>query len=124
LGELLGKWTEAQDNHELMHHLQSHGVAAGAVLTAADLVANPHLRERGYLEEFENINAPHVGPRTYAGRPFRMAGIPLAIGHVAALGEHNEALLRELASLSDPEIASLAEQGVISSRPLPDETPP
>ncbi|HJN85581.1 MAG: CoA transferase [Dehalococcoidia bacterium] len=124
LGELLGKWTETQDDQELMHHLQGHGMAAGAVLTAEDLVANPHLRERGYLEEFENVNAPHAGPRTYAGRPFRMPGVPLAIRHVASLGEHNEALLRELANLTDSEIASLADQGIISSRPLPNEAPP
>jgi formyl-CoA transferase len=124
LGELLGKWTETQDDQELMHHLQTHGVAAGAVLTAADLVADPHLRERGYMEEFENVDAPRVGPRNYPGRPFRMPGISMAIRHVAALGEHNEALLRDLANLSGSEIDGLAEQGIISRRPLPDEPAP
>ena len=124
LGNLLSEWTQTQDDQELMNHLQSNGVAAGAVLTAADLVANSHLGERGYIEEFENVNAPQAGPRKYAGRPFRMEGVSFAIRHVAALGEHNVETLRDVAGLSDDEIATLANEGIISTQPLPTETPP
>jgi crotonobetainyl-CoA:carnitine CoA-transferase CaiB-like acyl-CoA transferase len=87
-------------------------------------VTNPHLGERDYIEEFENVNAPQAGPRNYAGRPFRMPGIPFAIRHAAALGEHNVETLRDVAGLSDEEIATLANEGVISTQPLPTETPP
>ena len=124
LNDLLSGWTQTQDDQELMNHLQSNGVAAGAVLTAEDLVTNPHLGERDYIEEFENVNAPQAGPRKYAGRPFRMPGIPFAIRHAAALGEHNVETLRDVAGLSDEEIATLANEGVISTQPLPTETPP
>ena len=124
LGDLLSEWTQTQDDQELMNHLQSNGVAAGAVLTAEDLVANPHLGERGYIEEFENVNAPQAGPRKYAGRPFRMEGLSFSIRHVAALGEHNVETLRDVAGLSDDEIATLANEGIISTQPLPTETPP
>ena len=124
LGDLLSEWTQTQDDQELMNHLQSNGVAAGAVLTAEDLVANPHLGERGYIEEFENVNAPQAGPRKYAGRPFRMEGVSFAIRHVAALGEHNVETLRDVAGLSDEEIATMAYEGVIFTQPLPTETPP
>ena len=124
LNDLLSGWTQTQDDQELMNHLQSNGVAAGAVLTAEDLVTNPHLGERDYIEEFENVNAPQAGPRKYAGRPFRMPGIPFAIRHAAALGEHNVETLRYVAGLSDEEIATLANEGVISTQPLPTETPP
>jgi benzylsuccinate CoA-transferase BbsF subunit len=124
LGDLLADWTQTRDDQELMSHLQSNGVAAGAVLTAEDLVANPHLEERGYIEEFENVNAPLAGPRKYAGRPFRMPGVSFAIRNVAALGEHNVETLRDVAGLSDDEIATLANEGIISTQPLPTETPP
>ena len=124
LGDLLSEWTQTQDDQELMNHLQSNGVAAGAVLTAEDLVANPHLGERGYIEEFENVNAPQAGPRKYAGRPFRMEGVSFAIRHVAALGEHNVETLRDVAGLSNDEITTLANEGIISTQPLPTETPP
>jgi benzylsuccinate CoA-transferase BbsF subunit len=124
LGDLLSEWTQTQDDQELMNHLQSNGVAAGAVLTAEDLVANPHLGERGYIEEFENVNAPQAGARKYAGRPFRMEGVSFAIRHVAALGEHNVETLRDVAGLSNDEITTLANEGIISTQPLPTETPP
>ena len=124
LGELLSGWTQTKDDQELMNHLQSNGVAAGAVLTAEDLVADPHLAKRGYIEEFENVNAPQAGPRKYAGRPCRMPGISFTIRHVAALGEHNVETLRDVAGLSDEEVATLANDGIISTQPLPTETPP
>jgi formyl-CoA transferase len=107
-----------------MIHLQENGVSAGAVLTAEDLVANPHLQEREYIEEFVNVNAPQAGPRKYAGRPFRMPGVSMGIHSVAALGEHNEEILREIAGLSGEEIAALADDGIISNLPLPTESRP
>ena len=124
LGGHLSDWTQTQDNQELMDHLQSNGLTAGAVLTAEDLVANPHLQARDYIEEFENVNAPQAGPRKYAGRPFRMPGIPMAIRNVAALGEHNEEILRDIAGLSVGEITALAEDGIISNLPLATESRP
>ena len=124
LGEHLSVWTQTQDDQELMDQLQSNGVTAGAVLTAEDLVADPHLEERGYIEEFENANAPQAGPRKYAGRPFRTPGIDMSIRNVAALGEHNKDILMDIAVLSDEEINVLAEEGIISSQPLPGESRP
>ena len=121
LDELLGTWTADQDNQELMRLLQDHGVAAGAVLTAAELVSNVHLKERCYLEEFDNLNAQLVGPRVYAGRPFRIPGIPMTIRNVAILGEHNLEVLRNIAGLSEVEIKGLAEDGIISTRPRSSE---
>jgi benzylsuccinate CoA-transferase BbsF subunit len=117
LDEQIGQWTETRDNEALMHLLQAHGVPAGAVLTARDLVANPHLRERGYFEVFTNENAPRVGLRVYAGRPFRIPNIPEALTLVSALGQHNVEILREVAKLSAQEIQQLLDGGIIATRP-------
>ncbi|MCI0794632.1 MAG: CoA transferase [Chloroflexi bacterium] len=124
LEQLLGQWTSAQDAQPLMDHLQEHGVAAGAVFTAEELVANRHLRERGYLQEFHNEHAPRTGARIYAGRPFRIPRIPAGIRHLAALGEDNAHILRDLAGLDDEEIESLAQEGIVSTRPKPSEPAP
>ena len=124
LDENLGRWTAGQDDQELMQKLQSQGVSAGAVFTAQDLANNLHLDERGFFSEFDNPNAPRVGPRKYAGRPFRDPGIPMAITSAAALGEHNGAVLREVAGLSAAEIESLAVSGVIATTPRPEEQSP
>jgi benzylsuccinate CoA-transferase BbsF subunit len=113
----LEEWTATHDNEALTHLLQAHGVPAGAVLTARDLVTNPHLRERGYFEVFTNENAPRVGPRVYAGRPFHIPNIPEALRLVSALGQHNVQILREVARLSDAEIQQLLEADVIATRP-------
>jgi benzylsuccinate CoA-transferase BbsF subunit len=123
LDELLAQWTATQEDHTLMHLLQLHGVPAGSVYTARDLVADPHLHQRGYFEVFTNANAPQVGPRVYAGRPFRIPTMPLSLHLVSALGQHNLQILRDVAGLSEAEIQQLAEAGVIASRPR-ETTPP
>ena len=123
LDELLGQWTAARDDQEVMHLLQEHGVPAGAVLTARDLVSNPHLMERSYFDLFNSENAPRIGPRVYAGRPFRIPRNPVALRHVSTLGEHNLQILRDIAELPDLEIGRLVEEGVIATRPRAIEPP-
>ena len=117
LDQHLGLWTSTRDNQEVMHLLQEHGVPAGAVNTAQDLVADPHLNERSYFDVFDNPNAPRVGSRVFAGRPFRIPQIPVSMRMVSALGQHNMHALREIAGLSDEEIDRLVEQGVVSTLP-------
>jgi len=116
----IAEWTEPQDDKALQRVLQAHGVCAGAVLTAEDLVNDPHLKQREFIQTIERAG----GLRTYAGRPFRMPGLSMAIRHAADLGEHNEVVLREVAGLSPEEISTLAKDGVISSRPKADEKAP
>ena len=123
LDEQLESWTESYDNVALMHLLQAHRVAAGAVLTARDLVIDPHLREREYFEVFTNANAPRVGVRVYAGRPFRIPNIPEALSLVSALGQHNGQILREVAKLSEPEMQQLLSAGIIATQPKEAEKP-
>jgi benzylsuccinate CoA-transferase BbsF subunit len=116
----IGEWTAAQDARELMRSLQGQGVRAGAVMTAADLVEDPHLKHREFIQTIQRAG----GPRTYAGRPFRIPGMSMAIRHTADLGEHNEKVLREVAGLSNEEISALAANGIISNRPRPGEKAP
>jgi benzylsuccinate CoA-transferase BbsF subunit len=120
LDRQVADWTATQDDKELAQLLQAHGVCAGAVLTAADLVDDPHLKRREFIQTIERAG----GLRTYAGRPFRMPGLSMAIRHVAALGEHNDEVLRDVAGLSREEISALAKDGVISSRPRAEERAP
>jgi benzylsuccinate CoA-transferase BbsF subunit len=124
LDEDLASWTATQDDQELMRELQNRGISAGAALTASDLVNDPHLKERGFLLEFDNPNCPQVGPRVFAGRPFRTPGIPMMIRNTAGLGEHNEEVLRDVAGLSKDEIEDLTREGVISTRPKSEESLP
>ena len=70
LHRLLAGWTAPQDRFDLEGRLQASGIPAVAVLSAADLLHSPHLRERGYFEFDEHPQAP---PSPFAGfgwRPF------------------------------------------------------
>ena len=123
LDKQLAAWTATQDDQALMALLQAQGICAGAVLTAADLVQNPHLRQRGFLQDYDREGTPTVGVRTYAARPFRVPGVPMAIRHTAKMGEHNSAVLQQV-GLSSSEITALAEQNVTFTRPRVGEKAP
>jgi benzylsuccinate CoA-transferase BbsF subunit len=116
----LAEWTATREDKNLMRTLQANGVCAGAVLTAGDLVEDPHLAHREFIQLIRRAG----GLRTYAGRPFRIPGVSTAIRHTADLGEHNESVLREVAGLAPGEIDALAAGGVISQRPKPEERAP
>jgi crotonobetainyl-CoA:carnitine CoA-transferase CaiB-like acyl-CoA transferase len=107
-----------------MRELQNLGIRAGAALTAQDLVNDPHLKERSYFLKFHDPRRSEVGPRVFAGRPFRIPGIPMEIHSAAALGEHNEEILRDVSGLSKGEIDELAREGVIFTSPKPEEPEP
>jgi benzylsuccinate CoA-transferase BbsF subunit len=119
----LEQWTMAHEAQAVMHLLQAHGVPAGAVQTARDLVADPHLQERGYFDVFTNANAPRVGPRVYAGRPFRSARFAPAMSLVSALGQHNVQILRDVAQLTTTDMQQLVAAGVIATRPQEADKP-
>jgi benzylsuccinate CoA-transferase BbsF subunit len=120
----IAQWTAQYNDQELTHLLQQHGVAAGAVLTAQDLVTNLHLRQRQYFDVFTNEQAPRVGPRVYAGRPFRCSAMPVRLHLVSALGQHNLQVLREVAELSDADIQRLIDAEIIAAQPRDMTKPP
>ncbi|MSQ16660.1 MAG: CoA transferase [Dehalococcoidia bacterium] len=124
LDDHLATWTATQDDQVLMRRLQDRGVPAGSALTAKDLVGDPHLQARGFLQEYDNPGCPQVGRRVYAGRPFRTPELPMAIRDSATLGEHNHQVLREVGGLSEDEIEELAREAVISTRPGAEERAP
>ena len=124
LDELVAEWTAAHDDLELARDLQQQGITAGSAMTAQDLVNDPHLQQRGFLWEYENPQAPSVGPRVFAGRPFRDPQVPMTLRRVAGLGEDNHAVLQEIGGLSDAEIEELAQENVVFGAPKSGERAP
>ena len=70
LHRLLSEWTGSQDRFELADRLQAVGVPAVAVLSAADQLQSPHLRERGYFEFDEHPQAPGSPFAGFGWQPF------------------------------------------------------
>lgn len=117
LDALIGKWTGGCDNIELAEMLQSHGIKAGAVLDAAELVDDPHLRERGFFEEIEH---PEAGKHILPGVSWKMSRTPGRVERPApCFGEHNRYVFDVLLGMSDKEIEELAREGVTAEAPLP-----
>ena len=64
LDRIVSNWTGALEHYEVMNILQKAGIAAGAVLNAAELVVDPQLNERGY---FEMVHHPEAGSHKLLG---------------------------------------------------------
>jgi crotonobetainyl-CoA:carnitine CoA-transferase CaiB-like acyl-CoA transferase len=116
LDEMIEAWTRQYTHNEVMHLLQKAGVPAGAVLDAAELMSDKHLRERDFFWEMDH---PDVGLRKYCALPIKLLHTPAKKRRAApCLGEHNEYVLGDLLGLTRAEIDQLEENGVIGTRPL------
>jgi benzylsuccinate CoA-transferase BbsF subunit len=108
---IIAKSTVGFTSEELMATLQEHGVPAGAVLNAADIVStDPQLRHRGH---WRRLNHREMGPMLYNGLPFQFAN--QALGPYTAaplLGEHTTQICKELLCMSDENIADLRAKSV------------
>ncbi|MEA1959524.1 MAG: CoA transferase [Chloroflexota bacterium] len=114
---LIQEWTANYDHIELADMLQSYNIRAGAVLDAAELARDPHLNERGFLEEAAH---PEAGRHVMPGVSWRMSRTPGRIERPApCFGEHNRYVFGELLGMSDAEIERLAREGVTAEAPLP-----
>ena len=81
------------------------------VLSLDEVVADPHVRERGLTVEFEDAR---VGRVTQVGIAPRLLGTPGAVRRPsAAFGEHTDEVLAELGH-DAAQVASLRERGVVA----------
>jgi crotonobetainyl-CoA:carnitine CoA-transferase CaiB-like acyl-CoA transferase len=113
----LNEWTAKHDNVELAKVLQSHGIKAGAVLNAAGMINDPHLKQRGF---FQKVEHPEAGRHIMPGISWKMSRTPGRIERPApCFGEHNRYVFGELLGMSDVEIGQLAQEGVTAEAPLP-----
>ena len=112
----IGAWTQTQDHLLLMAQLQRLGIAAGAVMTGPELLADPHLKARG---SFLAQDRPQLGVKHYPNQPyrFRCAG-PVPNLRAPLLGEHTEEVLADLVGLTPDELTDLEAADVIGNIPL------
>jgi CoA:oxalate CoA-transferase len=104
------------DRAAALRVLEQHRVPCAPVLTLNEAVAHPHLRQRGTVRR---VTDPQLGDFDIPGLPVKFSCWPDRTDvHADALGEHNEEVLKELAGLSDTEIAALYEQQVLVRDPL------
>ncbi|WP_035663681.1 CoA transferase [Bradyrhizobium sp. Ec3.3] len=106
-------WTITRDADQAMSELQAERIAAGVARQPTDLLKDPHLRSRAFLQDIERA---FIGMHPQPSIPIRDGSLPFAIRTAApTLGEHNSEILSELLGLSETEIAQLALEGIIGT---------
>ena len=108
----LSEWTRTQTPRQIMHLLQRAGVAATAVLTGEGLYWDPHLRERDYIDTLDH---PDWGVLEQPGVTVRLSETPGGSRMPsAALGEHNDHVLKNILGLSDSDVEKLQQIGALA----------
>jgi crotonobetainyl-CoA:carnitine CoA-transferase CaiB-like acyl-CoA transferase len=98
-------WTKNRDRWDITTSLQADGIAAFPTMTSQDIVEDPHLNERGFIERLDH---PEVGKRAHTGIPWRFRNRANGVASPApCLGADTDRHLRELLQLSDQEITDL-----------------
>ena len=110
LHEKLSKWTQGFDDYELAKRLQEHGVAAAPVLNVADLLNDPHHKERG---TFIEVTHPLGFKETIYGAYVKTTGASPRVTPGPVMGRDNEHVFRELMGISAARYRELAEAEVI-----------
>ena len=78
-------WTAGRDKREVMKAFAGRGIVCGAVLDTAEVLADPHLRER---ETIFDLDHPTRGRFPVIGCPVRLSDSPVAARRAPLKGEH------------------------------------
>jgi len=116
---VVADWTSTRDPEQAMKALQGAGIASGVARLPIDLLQDPHLHARGFIQ---NVDRAFIGRHPQPSMPFRETAEPYAIRSAPpTLGEHNREILGGLLGLSSAEIDQLARDGVIGTEMLMEE---
>jgi formyl-CoA transferase len=104
IDDAIAEWTSQRSPEEVTRVMHKAEVPTGAIYSIADIAADPHYAARGMIQSIvasdgEALRVPGIVPK--------LSATPGAIRSAApALGEHTDALLREV-GYADAEIAAL-----------------
>ena len=108
---LVQRWTKTLQVQDVVGRLQAVAVPAGPVLDSAQVLTDPHMVARGFVQS--PVHA-EVGPRPMGAFPWRVDGDRPGIARGAPLlGEHNRQVIQGLLQVPDDEFQRLTESGVI-----------
>ena len=111
LDDLIGKWTNTLSTEKLLELLEKHGVPAGKIFKASDMLEDPQYKAREALikvdhERYKNLVMQNVFPR--------LSKTPGKVSAKAPeLGQHNTEIFQELLGLAKNDIDRLRKQGAI-----------
>ncbi len=108
---LVGAWTVTRTRRDLFDGMGRAGVFCGIVQELHEVMADPHLHERGLLQ---TVDHPELGPLTVFTSPIRLDGARPEVKSLSpGLGADNDSFYTAELGLSAEEIAALRERKVI-----------
>lgn len=111
LNPIINEWVGQRSRQEAVDFLIAQGVPSGPVQDVDDIAICPQVAARDMLLE---IDDPAWGKVKVPGQPIKATGSPPARNDAPPkLGAHTDALLQELAGLSDAEIEALREKRIV-----------
>ncbi len=112
LDDEIGAWTATLTAGDLVARLRAHDVPVGLINRAPDLVADPHIAAREMIVRLAAGFSADVPMTGVVPKLSRTPGQIRSVG--PALGEHTDAVLRELAGCTPAEIEALRDGGVVA----------
>ncbi len=110
--ELLGRWLAERRLEEALGALAAEGIPAAPVRSYAEAARDPHVAERGMLQEVAQADGT---PAPITAPPARLSRTPIGVRSGApALGAHSDEILREL-GLDAAAIRRLVAAGVAAT---------
>ena len=112
LDAIISQWTSRRNAAEAAAALQNIGIAAGNAAKNYQLLADPHLAERGF---FVRMEEPDVGMKKYPGQPIRMEGEDFSKWIPSArLGEDTHRILNDLLGMNAAYISRIEKEETIA----------
>lgn len=111
LDALIEEWTRSMPFDKVMNHLDDAKVPAGAIYSIEDIVNDPHYQARQMIQE---VNVDEIGTLKMPGIVPKMSETPGNIEWAGPkLGQHTNEVLSEKIGISEEQIRSLKERGII-----------
>ena len=104
LDELITAWSQTLDAEAVLALMHEHGVPAGRIYRAPEMLEDPHFSSR---ESIVTVPHPDIGDFRMQNVFPRLSETPGSVRWVGpGLGEHNDEILKDLLGLSDEAISA------------------
>lgn len=104
-------WTADKDATSVMMNLQAKGIPAGVVASSRYLMdEDKQLAHRDY---WQKVDHPEIGKARFTSPPFLLDGERIELKRPPLLGEHTDAVLKEILGYTPDRIAALRAEGVL-----------
>jgi formyl-CoA transferase len=110
LTAIITEWTTQRTKHEVMRILGEAGVPCGKVLDSIELLADPHMKERGMIV---TVKHPARGDFTMPGCAVRLEDSPVEVTPAPLLGQHNAEVFGEMLGYGTTQLEELQREGII-----------